>query len=250
MILYKAGSERRTFLGGFHVKEDMTQVKLRPRNKTWLAVLLAALMLLSGCNFGSSQSAQDDGSGSASSDQSKFFLPLTGSSQQEAPGDEAQNPAVSPQTTIDDWRQIYRAAGLLSGACDQMFDTYLQFQIEEIDLGKAQNELNLEAEYTTAAEQALRSLPDLDGTAQPFKARLEADLSTLNAMLAHREAVDLNSLDSTNILLDTCSALVDTQEEIASAAAEAGMSEGDLQSLEAETADVIAEMEQKIQAGR
>jgi len=208
--------------------------------KTCLAVLLALLLLLSGCSFGSNQSARDGGQPGSQ----KAFLPMVAGSQQEASGD------VPPAVSIENWQPVYRAARLLSASCDQAFDTYLQFQIEAIDLGKAQDELGIEAEYAGMAQQALGAVAAPGEAVQPYKARLEASLGTLSPLLARREAADLSSLDSTDILLETCSSLVDTQEEIASVAAAAGMSEADLQALEQETAASIAELQTKVQAGR
>ena len=213
--------------------------------KTCLAVLLALLLLLSGCSFGSNQSARDGGQPGSQ----KAFLPMVAGSQQE-PGDDSQLPVDSPTVSIENWQPVYRAARLLSASCDQAFDTFLQFQIEAIDLGKAQDELSIEAEYAGMAQQALGAVAAPGEAVQPYKARLEASLGTFSSLLARREAADLGSLDSTDILLETCSSLVDTQEEIASAATAAGMSEADLQALEQETAASIAELQAKVQAGR
>lgn len=227
------------------MNKDQTHPRFGSKAAIFMAVVLAGLMLLSGCNFGSSQSAQDGGAGGSQPGSQKAFLPMVSGSQPQAAGEDPQNPAAPGE----DWEPVYRAARLLSASCDQVFDTFLQFQIEAIDLGKAQNELVIEAEYVRAAQQVLSDMAAPGGAAQPYKAQLEASLGTISSLLAQREAADLSSLESTDLLLETCSNLVDSQDEIASAAV-AGMSEADLQRLELETTASIVDLQAKIQAGR
>ena len=228
---------------------------------SWAFIVIAVGLL--GCRFGSGAStAAPIIQQPARTPTPGLVTPLVGPEDENSQGQNQEPPAagtgqeIQPAPASDqemlknEWRPVFNGAKLLSASCEMMFDTWLQYQIEEITLVKAQEELNIESDYLAMAHQAFIELQAPGPTILPYKESLETDMGTLIVLLAKKEAADLNSLESTNSLLDTCSVLFDTLEEITNAAAFAGMSDESLQMLELETAGIIAELQSKIQAGR
>ena len=198
--------------------------------KKWTGIFTAIILLLLGCKLGSPASTAPPIPASSTS------IPLQSDNPQSSNESQPNTPPKDQEAIKSEWRPLINGAAVLFSSCETMFDTYLNYQIEEIDLAGARLQLNTASGSISVVHDTFTKLPAPSPIILPFKERLEANMGTLLVLLSQQEAADIGSFEATDTLLETCNSLFDAQDEIAAAALSAGLSEASLAQLESETA--------------
>jgi hypothetical protein len=241
--------------------KDQKHPKRMDKTEAYLVVLLTLAMLLSGCNLGSNLGAStqspDTPPQSSDADQPQTFLPVIVGAEPGAAGEALQDslpqdtpdPAAIQASLKDEWRPVIQGASLLFASCEMMFDTYMDFQIEETNLAEAQAQLAVEAELIASVNSGIAAWSAPAPAAQPYLEQVVAYISKLNDLLARKEAGDIGSFENTDLILDTCLSLFDLQDTIASAAVDAGIDEASMAELESENSAIIEDFKKRLGDG-